>query len=299
MEPVALLLGDNLKVHFAGTEQIDFGLIAHAAGVKYFLFSCFPFISRQFGIKGYPVTVKTVFPPKELETRGKHVIMDNGLFTLMFGAHKAPRDLAFITAWQDALVAFVKDNNVTATCVEVDCQKILGVKEAWRLREKLRHDLPDNRQINVFHAEDGKKGLDSLVDFSEYIAISVPELRIRNRRGYAGEVFRLANYIKDRKPDIDIHLLGCTEPGLLRRCSFCTTADSTTWQSCNRWGNILGRHVSQIDKGLLEQAIPHVLAMYEKCGIAPTETRNRYYARYYASAHIHKQYYAQLSGSQE
>lgn len=299
---MALLLGDNLKVHFAGSEQIAFGIIAGAAGVKYFLFSCFPFVSRQFGINGYPVTVKTVFPPKELEALGKHVIMDSGLFTLMFGAHKAAegtRTKAFLESWQAALVDFVKSNNITATCVEVDCQKILGIKEAWEFRERLRRDLPDNPQINVFHAEDGKKGLDSLVDFSEYIAISVPELRIRNRRGYAEEVFRLTNYIKDRKPDIDIHLLGCTEPGLLRRCKFCTTADSTTWQSCNRWGSILGRHVSQIDKGLLQQAIPHVLAMYEKCGIEPTETRNKYYAKYYASAYIHKQYYAQLAGSQE
>jgi len=298
---VALLLGDNLKVHFAGTEQIDFGLIIYAAGVRYFLFSCFPFVSKQFGINGYPVTVKTVFPPKELAARGKHVIMDSGLYTLMFGAHKGTegtRTKAFLESWQAALVAFVKDNNVKATCVEVDCQKILGVKEAWALRERLRRDLP-NPQINVFHAEDGKRGLDSLIDFSDYIAISVPELRIRNRRGYDGDVLRLANYVKDRKPGIDIHLLGCTEPGLLRQCKFCTTADSTTWQSCNRWGNILGRHVSQIDKGLLREAIPHVLAMYEICGIAPTETRNKYYAKYYASAVIHKQYYAQLAGSQD
>ena len=298
---MALLLGDNLKVHFAGSEQIAFGIIAHEAGVKYFLFSCFPFVSRQFGIKGYPVTVKTVFPPHELDARGKHVIMDSGLFTLMFGAHKAAegtRTKAFLESWQAALVEFVKANNIKATCVEVDCQKILGVKEAWALREKLRRDLP-NPQINVFHAEDGKRGLDSLVDFSDYIAISVPELRIRNRRGYKEDTYRLANYVKDRKPGIDIHLLGCTEPGLLRRCRFCSTSDSTTWQSCNRWGNILGRHVSQIDKDLLREAIPHVLAMYEKCGIEPSETRNKYYAKYYASAYIHKHHYAQCAGNQD
>ena len=28
------MLGDNLKVHFAGSEQIDFSIVAHKAGVN-------------------------------------------------------------------------------------------------------------------------------------------------------------------------------------------------------------------------------------------------------------------------
>jgi hypothetical protein len=298
---VELLFGDNLKVHFAGSEQIDFSFVAHEAGVQYFLFTCFPFISKQFGINGYPITVKTAFPPKELDRMGKHVIMDSGLFTLMFGAHKgadATRTKAFLSSWQDALIDFVKRNGINATCVEVDCQKILGVREAWEFRERFRRELP-NRQINVFHAEDGRDGLDRLIDFSDYIAISVPELRLRNGRGFAEETYRLSCYIKNRKPSIDIHLLGCTQEDILRRCRFCTTSDSTSWQACNRYGNIAGRHVSQINREILQQAAPHVLAMHERYGIESTEKRNRYYANYYASAYFHKQLYAQYCGSQE
>ena len=33
------MLGDTLKVHFAGSEQIDFAIVARKAGVKYFLYT--------------------------------------------------------------------------------------------------------------------------------------------------------------------------------------------------------------------------------------------------------------------
>ena len=64
-----------------------------------------------------------------------------------------------------------------ATCVEIDCQKVLGVEDAWYFRERMRRRLK-NPQINVFHFEDGRRGLDRLIDFSSYIALSIPELRI-------------------------------------------------------------------------------------------------------------------------
>ena len=72
--------------------------------------------------------------------------------------------------------------------VEVDCQKILSPEIAWKFRKEMKRLLPDNRIINVFHLEDGKKGLDRLIDFSDYIAISVPELRIHKNRTYKTDV---------------------------------------------------------------------------------------------------------------
>lgn len=72
-----MLLGNNIKVHFAGAEQFQDAIMANKAGVKYFLFTCFPFICKQFGISGYPIIVKNMFPPKELERFSKHLIMDS------------------------------------------------------------------------------------------------------------------------------------------------------------------------------------------------------------------------------
>ena len=292
------MLGDNLKVHFAGSEQIDFSMVASKAGAKYFLFTCFPFISKDFGIKGYPITVKTLFPPKEIEKFSNHTIMDSGLFTLMFGAHKGKRDKQFLLCWQQAMIDFIKTNDIKATCVEVDCQKVLGVDEAWEFRRAFREAI-DNPIINVFHYEDGNRGLDRLIEFADYIAISVPELRIVKPKTYKEDVYRLACYIKNKKPHVKIHLLGCTEVKMLSRCSFCTTADSTSWQAVNRFGRILGQHVKTIRPEVKERCHSAVLDVMSACSIEPTSKRLDYYSNYYLSAMLHKQAYAQAAGSQD
>ncbi len=100
-----------------------------------------------------------------------------------------------------------------------------------------------NRQINVFHKEDGQKCLDRLIEFSDYIAVSVPELRVLGQKNYTEKI---VHYIKNKKPSIDIHLLGCTENKLLKQLSFCTSADSTSHKAPARYGSIQGRHVKNI-----------------------------------------------------
>lgn len=292
------MLGDNIKVHFAGCEQIDFGLTACKAGVKYFLYTCFPFISQQFGIKGFPITCKTLFPPAELQRVGKHTIMDSGVFSLMFGAHAGRRDKAMMEAWQDAMIRFVLENNIQSTVVEMDCQKILGPEEAWVFRKQLRERIP-NRIINVFHYEDGRKGLDRLIEYTDYIAFGAPELRRVKPKTYKEDLYRLACYAKNRKPEIDVHLLGMTETKTLERCAFCTTADSTSWQAVNRFGHIMGYHVKTIRPEVKEKCRPAVLEVLERCGIEPTDKRIDYYSNYYMAAYLCKREYEQAAGSQD
>ena len=292
------MLGDNLKVHFAGSEQIDFSIVAHKAGVNYFLWTCFPFISEQFGIKGFPITCKTLFPPAEIEKFAHHSIMDSGLFTLMFGAHKGKRDKQFLMKWQYAMIDFVKQHDIKSSLVECDCQKVLGVEEAWQFRRIFRDAVP-NQIINVFHYEDGNSGLDRLIEFSDYLAISVPELRIVKPKTYKEDVYRLACYVKNRKPSIKIHLLGCTEVKMLQQCNFCTTADSTSWQAVNRFGRILGNHVKTIRPEVKEKCAQAVREMFQECGIDETEKRMDYYSNYYISAWLHRREYEKYAGSQE
>nr|DAN75433.1 MAG TPA: hypothetical protein [Caudoviricetes sp.]DAR88766.1 MAG TPA: hypothetical protein [Bacteriophage sp.] len=173
----------------------------------------------------------------------KHVIQDSGLFTLMFGAAK-DKQLTYddLVDWQDKLIKFTNSNDLQQTCVEVDCQKVLSPEDAWKLRYRMRDKLK-NRQINVFHKEDGRKGLDRLIEFAEYIAISVPELRITNPKTFREDTHRLAWYIKNKKPEIDIHLLGCTDLKMLKQNKFCTSADSTSWLAPLQFG------ISRTSKG--------------------------------------------------
>ena len=177
------MLGQNVKIHFAGSDgEIIFHSALQAAGVKYRLYSCFPFIDKKSLSDDFTLPDDNII--KIQDRTMKHVIQDSGLFTLMFGAGKNRKvDHDYLVNWQDKLIKFVLQNKLKATCVEIDCQKLLGVEEAWFFRERMRKLLP-NRQINVFHYEDGKDGFDRLIDFSDYIAISVPELRIVKPKTY-------------------------------------------------------------------------------------------------------------------
>lgn len=288
------LLGDNIKVHFAGSDgQLGFYAAQIAADVKYSLYSCYKHIYNKNPNDDFIIQTKDHFIPTR-QTH-KHVIQDSGLFTLMFGAGKSQKqDLKSLTTWQDKLIAFTMQNGLQSTCVEVDCQKVLGVKEAWILRERMKKLLP-NRQINVFHFEDGKDGLDSLIAFSDYIAISVPELRIIKPKTYRKDVHRLAYYIKEKKPQIDIHLLGCTDYSMLAENTFCTSADSTSWLQGVKYGSISDgkqklhiRHIKsnlfaerkqrmeQILHNLNETMIPSYLDYCTRASICATICKQRY-----------------------
>ena len=60
-------LGENVKVHFAGAENVDFSWVLHDAGVKYFLFTVLPFIMDQFDIRWGRITnAKHLFPHEVL-----------------------------------------------------------------------------------------------------------------------------------------------------------------------------------------------------------------------------------------
>lgn len=240
----------NIKVHFAAAEVMNQFYAVEKLGINYSLYTAFPFLERKVlnskksplmpcHLKGNDYEI-----PKYVASKSKHCIQDSGLFTLMFGSHKGQKDEKLMNAWYDGLVDFTLNNNNNATCVEVDCQKILGVEKAWEYRERFKKDIP-NRIINVFHKEDGQKGLDRLIDFSDYIAISVPELRFL---GQKNSVVQIANYIKNKKPNIDIHLLGCTELKFLKELSFCSSADSTTYIAGKRYGYIKGKHIKNIKK---------------------------------------------------
>lgn len=240
----------NIKVHFAGCEVMNQFYAVEKLDIKYGLYTAFPFLERTVlktkkaplmpcHLKGFDYDI-----PKYISSKIKHTIQDSGLFTLMFGSHKGQKDEKLMDAWYNGLVEFTLNNNNGATCVEVDCQKILGVEKAWEYRERLANDIP-NRIINVFHKEDGQKGLDRLIEFSNYIAISVPELRFL---GQKKSVVQIANYIKNKKPNIDIHLLGCTELKILKQLSFCSSADSTSYIAGKRYGFIKGRHIDRIKK---------------------------------------------------
>lgn len=234
---------------------------------------------------------KEDFSPRVAPLRGKSCFQSSPV-----------RRRGCLKAGHHKLIAFVQQNNLRCTCVELDCQKVLGVREAWYFRERMKK-LLDNPQINVFHFEDGMRGLDSLIDFSDYIALSIPELRIIKPKTFREDTRYLTHYIKNRKPEIDIHLLGCTDVKMIAQNSFCTSADSTSWLSGVKYGwfddGNQKAHINQFRKDLIEQRLSAVRTITEGRGLELTDKTLLYGARASLCATICKQKYTRAAGSQE
>lgn len=289
----------NLKVHFAGAENVHHVISGHTANVQYFLLTIFPLICQHFDMNAVRFFGNRT--PEEVAVLAtsvaRHVIMDSGLFSLMFGSYKISPDLKYLERWMHEYTDFVIRSGFAGTCVEIDCQKILNPQTAWKLRKKFRDMIP-NRVINVFHFEDGQKGLDRLIEFSDYIALSIPELRILRKKDYA---IRLAHYIKEKKPDIDIHLLGCTDLKLLRLLNFCSTSDSTSWYSSMKYGQLKTTagifHIDSVKDDKLAEWVAKIKATEKKLDLK-VKINYEYVAKESLSAEQAKRRYSLHAGSQ-
>lgn len=290
----------NCKCHFAGYDNDPRAIsVLRSVDVRYRLFTAYPFIKTE---KEDYTVANGIY-----ETRAgfKHVIIDSGLFTLMFGAKKGGQlTHQDLRNWMHRIVRFAKDNQLGNGCsfVECDCQKLAGPEFAWQLRREMR-ELMDGREIiNVFHLEDGADGFDRLVNFSDYIAISVPELRFNKGSQYKQITATLARRARMLKPDVKIHLLWCTEIGMLRQNSFVTSSDSSSWTSSARFGTIEKRHVSQLKDDVLQLADAHVRHTASQLGfpVPPyTPKRMRYNGANYVSAKTERAKYTMACGSQD
>lgn len=297
------MLGNNVKVHFAGSDgQENFYAAINAANVNYTLYSCYKFIASKKPDSDFTLPYNHVIRAQIREK--KHVIQDSGLYTLMFGAGKhLKQTVQSLSLWQDKLVQFVQQNQIYPSVVEIDCQKVLGVDEAWYFRERMKKLLPDRKIINVFHFEDGKKGLDRLIEFADYIAVSVPEWRIVRRASHKQDIRYITHYIKNKKPEIDIHLLGCTDVKILEQNKFCTSADSTSWLWGVKSGNINDGfqkgHIRNFKKDLYEERREEIKRLLDARGVTFQDSLLLYTTRASICATICKRSYERVAGPQD
>ena len=293
----------NVKVHFAGYDNNERAIaVLKAAGVRYRLFTSYPFIKNRSSDCDMKV-------PKlaEMDAEFEHVIMDSGLFTMMFGADKGtPKTPEFVREWMHRICAFATQNHIRASIVECDCQKLISPEFAWELRREMRQIMPQAEIINVFHLADGQDGFKRLVDFTDYLAISVPELRIAQPKTYKNTVCALARMARRQKPGVKIHLLGCTERYLLENNRFCTTADSSSWTSSTRFGTLDKVHIKNINDKQAKIACEKVLAAAQQYGMGIPDKLARgepkavnYTAANYYTAQKCRKDYTQWAGPQD
>lgn len=278
-----LHLPDNIKVHFAGLEGRRFIASTTEMGVNYGLYTAFPFVYKRIFGKTSNVVDSDEDTPYALTSRMRHVIQDSGLFTFLYGKQSGNVTREIIYKWYDALVEYTLEHDQDVAVVEVDCQDVLGTELAWELRTRMREDLPNRRIINVFHLSDGVDGLDRMIEFSDYIGVGsgTPE-------NSSASMYEVSSYIKRKKQDCDIHLLGCTNLNTIRKCSFCTSCDSISWKSPLRFGAIDDYHISDLDtdkiKRLVGERVYDAINQYGKeqsvnAYVASLETYKRIYEK--------------------
>lgn len=125
---VLALFDENVKIHFAGNNGAAAQSIAlRCAGVKYSLYTVYDYIAKKSLDDDLSLPKNNSLPYDNVYDR--HMIQDSGLFTLMFGAGRGNKQTKeSLQNWQDKLIKFVMQNKLSSTCVEIDCQKVLGVK---------------------------------------------------------------------------------------------------------------------------------------------------------------------------
>ncbi len=238
-----------MKVHFAGDREAANDALIDA-GVRYRLRSYYEIRKDPNSRRGSVADLD----------RFEHVIIDSGLFTLMFGAQAGTeRGPSFFSDWLDEYTAFINSRQWRrAAFVELDVQRVVSPEAAWELRREMRARVTavnaDGSRcpvINVYHLPDGNP--DALIDYSDYIAISLPELR--QQLPSAVERERIVSYISTRaiKRGKRVHLLGCTARRLLRQFSHCTSCDSTSWQAAFRYGSLPSTEFGRQEIGAIRQ----------------------------------------------
>lgn len=213
-----------MRIHLAGADKPRFIEPALLAGHRYLLTTYYKLKKEQ---------PKVLAEMVNLFNTGSDLIIDSGLFTMMFGAEKdRSYDLPFMRDYATKYIADVKSYGIrNVTIVECDVHKILGMPAVHELRKQFADSGLD--VIYVWHVEETIDGLLELATREKYIAISVPELRIffkgkgvSYKAGVHDLLARIRAHCGAKLPRI--HLLGNTVE-LTMRNHLAYSCDSTSW----------------------------------------------------------------------
>lgn len=238
---------------------------------------------------------------------GVEVIIDSGIFTMMFGAGAGKKyDIeSMIDYTAQYIETAPKFGFKKFTMVECDVHKILGMDAVFKLREMFKksgHDV-----MYVWHLEEGLPGLDLMSRAYPYIAVGCPELRkLFKNTGttYKTAVWDLLSRIQKASPKMPkVHLLGNTVQESLQT-HLAYSCDSTSWIAGVKFGRgpvfdngkIISASIrSPIFVACREKFISQNPA-YEQWVVEHLETEKsrEYYRSIYASAMAFKLYQAYL-----
>ena len=233
---------------------------------------------------------------------GADWIMDSGLFTMMFGAGSNDtyneKDLLEYTYKYLNSMDEINYNNYI---VEMDVHKVLGLDKLKKFRGIFEKEYDIDKTIYVWHIEEGKDGFDKLCKRYPYIAISVPELRkvLKGKERIDKFISHLIGRANKINPNIKIHLLGCTQQGLMEQSGY-YSCDSTSWLSSGQYGTAHYFNINKIKtvksntKAWSEYAKKH-RKDFDFNTISLNKDSNSYKGNYYLNTYLSAKAYIELN----
>ena len=156
-------------------------------------------------------------------------MLDSGAFTFMM-QRKSGENINW-DAYIERYAEFINRNNVELF-FELDIDKIIGIKEVERLRNRLEK-LTGKQCIPVWHKYRGKDYFLRMCDEYKYVALGgiVDEISPKEYKYFPWFIDRA------HERGCKIHGLGFTNLKGLEKCHF-DSVDSTSWTSGNRFGTV-------------------------------------------------------------
>lgn len=171
----------------------------------------------------------------ELEESGIHVIVDSGIYTLLYGPAKRAVSTSDCERYFERWLRTVEGIEATTkrvTFVEWDAQAVVGLPRVREYREAAQAVAGD-RLMYVWHRADGADALRELA--GKYVAITLVG------DGGSAEYRAQTAYLSAkalRMLGARIHLLGVSSLGTLHRLNgLFDTFDSSSWCAGNRFGS--------------------------------------------------------------
>ena len=144
-------------------------------------------------------------------------LFDSGLYSVFGLVKKEPSfDLkkffsSYAPAYKDYINYVLKSvpEGSAEHCffVNLDTDFLFGLEKTREFNDMLLKNCPEGRIVGTYHAADGKKYLDELIEKFDYIAVAdaprFEESKVSLKYAQAA-----CEYIKNKRPEIKIHVLG-------------------------------------------------------------------------------------------
>lgn len=182
--------------------------------------------------------VDAVKKAMELENKGFHVIIDSGIYTLLYSklAQRPSAEDCYkkFSDWL-AIARDIVSHTAHATIVEWDGQAIVGLEAIKSFRDTLAAHIPPERVLFVWHRDDGIEGLRDISSRGLYAGITFQGDKNFTRKAHFNTAKLAALFLKSA--GLRVHFLGLSSLKKLHilRGLF-DSFDSTSWTSPLRYG---------------------------------------------------------------